>query len=142
MNATCYNSQLFVFKMTLKRRRKSRLQESYERSTMERGIPSNVKKQKKLNKLSYYSLQLVSSPILQPLCPSSLLASLSTSTSSQFVKRKTRGIFSTTWILFLMVLNFVSSSSSSSSSKTNYVYSYFIIRILYMSFILLYDKRS
>ena len=108
------NLQLFVLKMTLKRRRKSELFEgSPERSTMEKNKTLNVKNKKKLTKLSSTSSELVSSSSQQSAC--SLLASFASRTSVELVKRKNRGIFTTTWILLLTILNLVSSSSSASS---------------------------
>ena len=112
------NLQLFVLKMTLKRRRKSGLFEgSPERSTMEKNVTLNAKNTKKLTKLSSTSSELESSFSQQPV---SLLASFTTTTSSEFVKRKTRGIFTTSWILLLTILSLISSSSSASGKPLFY----------------------
>ena len=121
-----FNIQFFVLKMTLKRRRKSILLEgSPERSTMEENITINTKNKKKLTKLSSTSSELVSSYMSQPHTVS-LLATFASTTSSELVKRRNRGAFTTAWILLLTILNLVSSSSSASSKTCFYFYFRFI----------------
>merc|ERR1711962_1973853 len=88
------------------------LEGSPERSTMEENITINTKNKKKLTKLSPPSSELVSSYMSQPHTVS-LLATFASTTSSELVKRRNRGAFTTAWILLLTILNLVSSSSSS-----------------------------
>ena len=115
--------------MTLKRRTKSNRKSSPERSIMTTGTVLESEIKEKISRSSCSS-ELVPSSFLK-VSSSSLLATLYTSVSSQFTKRKTRGIFSTSWVLFLMVLNFVSSSSLSSSSKHLWSYIYLQLWILF-----------
>merc|ERR1712018_693390 len=81
---------------------------------MEENITINTKNKKKLTILSSTSSELVSSYMSQPRTVS-LLATFSSTTSSELVKRRNRGAFTTAWILLLTILQLVSSSSSASS---------------------------